>query len=40
VNVEEMVGNEDEQHANLMERLIQYALPFTPEAKRQGSEKG
>ena len=40
VNVEEMARNEDEQHANLMERLVQYALPSTPEAKRQGSEKG
>jgi len=39
VNVEEMVRNEDEQHANLMERLIQYALPSTPEAKRQGGKK-
>jgi len=40
VNVEEMARNEDEQHANLMERLVQYALPSTPEAKRQGSKKG
>jgi len=39
-NVEEMARNDDESHANLMERLIQYALPSTPEAKRQGSEKG
>jgi DNA-binding MarR family transcriptional regulator len=39
-NVDELVRNEDEQHANLMERLIQYASPSTPKAKRQGSEKG
>ena len=39
-NVEEMARNDDESHANLMERLIQSALPSTPEAKRQGSEKG
>jgi DNA-binding MarR family transcriptional regulator len=28
-NVEELAINEDEQHANLMERLIQYSLPST-----------
>jgi len=39
-NVKEMARNDDESHANLMERLIQDALPSTPEAKRQGSEKG
>jgi DNA-binding MarR family transcriptional regulator len=39
-NVDELVRNEDEQHANLMERLIQYASPSTPKAKRHGSEKG
>ena len=39
-NVEEMARNDDEQHANLMERLIQYGMPSTNEAKRQGSEKG
>ena len=39
LNVGEMVKNEDEQHANLMERLIQYALPSTPEVKRQGGKK-
>ena len=39
-NVEEMARNDDESHANLMERLIQYALPSTPVAKRQGDEKG
>jgi len=40
VNVEEMARNDDESHANLMERLILYALPSTPEAKRKGSKKG
>jgi DNA-binding MarR family transcriptional regulator len=40
MNVEELAGKEDEQHANLMERLVQYALPSADEAKRQGSEKG
>ena len=39
-NVDELARNEDEQHANLMERLIQYTSPSTPKAKRQGSEKG
>jgi DNA-binding MarR family transcriptional regulator len=29
MSIEEMARNEDEQHANLMERLIQYALPST-----------
>jgi DNA-binding MarR family transcriptional regulator len=40
INVEKLARNEDKQHANLMERLIQYALPSTPEAKRQGGKKG
>jgi len=39
VNVEEMARNDDESHANLMERLIQYALPSTPKVKRQGGKK-
>lgn len=39
-NVEEMAKNDDESHANLMERLIQYVLPSTPEAKRQRGKKG
>ena len=39
-NVDEMARNDDESHANLMERLIQYALSSTPEAKRQDDEKG
>ena len=38
-NVEEMARNDDESHANLMERLIQYALPSTPKVKRQGGKK-
>ena len=38
-NVDEIARNDDEQHANLMERLVQYALPSTPEAKRQDGEK-
>jgi DNA-binding MarR family transcriptional regulator len=39
-DIEEMIRNETKQHANLMERLIQYTLPSTPQAKRQGGEKG
>jgi len=39
-NVDEMARNDDESHANLMEQLIHYALPSTPEAKRQGGKKG
>ena len=39
VNVEKMARNDDESHANLMERLIQYALPSTPKVKRQGGKK-
>ncbi len=39
VDVEEMARNDDEGHANLMERLVQYALPSTPEVKRQGGKK-
>jgi len=35
-----MARNDDKSHTNLMERLIQYALPSTPEAKCQGGEKG
>ena len=38
-NVEEMATNDDESHANFMERLIQYALSSTPEVKRQGGKK-
>jgi len=40
INIEELARNEDEQHVNLMERLIQYASPSTPEVKRQGNKKG
>ena len=39
-DIDELARNEDEQHANLMERLIQYSSPSTPGAKRQSSEKG
>jgi DNA-binding MarR family transcriptional regulator len=39
-DIEEMIRNEAKQHANLMERLVLYTLPSTPQAKRQGSEKG
>jgi len=38
-DIEEMIRNETKQHANLMERLILYTLPSTPEAKRQGGNK-
>ena len=38
-DIGKMVRNDDEQHANLMERLILYSLPSTPEAKRQGGKK-
>jgi DNA-binding MarR family transcriptional regulator len=38
-DVEEMVRDEAKRHANLMERLVQYTLPTTPKAKRQGGEK-
>jgi DNA-binding MarR family transcriptional regulator len=39
-DIEEMIRNETKQHANLMERLVQYTLPSTPKAKRQGGKKG
>jgi DNA-binding MarR family transcriptional regulator len=39
-DVEERVRDEAKQHANLMERLVQYSLPSTPEAQRQGGKKG
>ncbi|MCJ7790804.1 MAG: MarR family transcriptional regulator [Dehalococcoidia bacterium] len=39
-NVEEIVRNETERHANLMERLFQDVLSSTPQAKRQGGKKG
>jgi DNA-binding MarR family transcriptional regulator len=40
MNIEELARNEDEQHANLMERLIQSALPSTPKIKRRVNKKG
>ena len=39
-DIKEMMRNEAESHANLFERLVQYTLTSTPEAKRQGGEKG
>jgi DNA-binding MarR family transcriptional regulator len=39
-DIEEMIRDEAKQHANLMERLVQYTLPSTPKAKRQGGKKG
>jgi DNA-binding MarR family transcriptional regulator len=39
-DIEEMITNDTKQHANLMERLVQYTLPSTPQAKRQGGKKG
>jgi DNA-binding MarR family transcriptional regulator len=38
-DVEEMIRNETERYAALIERLIQYTLPSTPEAKRQSGKK-
>jgi DNA-binding MarR family transcriptional regulator len=35
-NVDKMARDDDERHANLMERLVQYALSSTPKVKRQG----
>jgi len=40
VDIEEMRRNEITGQANLVERLVQYTSPSTPEAKRQGDEKG
>jgi len=40
VDVEEMRRNEITGQANLVERLVQYTSLSTPEAKRQGGEKG
>jgi len=39
VDIEEMQRNEVTSQANLVERLVQYISPSTPEAKRQGSKK-
>lgn len=35
-NLDEMARNDDESHANLMERLVEYALSSTSKVKRQG----
>lgn len=40
VDIEEMRRNEITGQANLVERLVQYTSSSTPEAKRQGGEKG
>jgi DNA-binding MarR family transcriptional regulator len=40
VDTEEMRRNEPEQQANLKKWLLQYVLPSTPRAKRQGGGKG
>jgi len=39
VDVEEMQRSEVTSQANLVERLVQYISPSTPEAKRQGGKK-
>jgi DNA-binding MarR family transcriptional regulator len=39
VNVDEMIRNEVDQHTNMMERLILYSLPSTPQAKHRRGEK-
>jgi len=39
-DIEGMVRDEAKSHDNLMERLVQYLSPSTPEAKRQGGKKG
>jgi len=39
-DIEEMVRNEDKSHVKLMERLFQNVLTSSPQAKRQGGEKG
>ena len=36
VDVDEMAKNDDESHANLMERLIEYALPSNTKVKSMG----
>jgi DNA-binding MarR family transcriptional regulator len=40
MDLEEMKRNEFEQAANVKKWLSEYALPSTPEAKRQGGKKG
>ncbi|MGB6872803.1 MAG: MarR family transcriptional regulator [Dehalococcoidia bacterium] len=39
-DIEGMLRDEAKSHDNLMERLVEYAQLSTPEAKRQGGEKG
>jgi hypothetical protein len=39
-DIEGMLRDEAKSHENLMERLVQYLSPFTPEAKPQIGEKG
>jgi len=39
-DIERMMRNEAKRHGNLMERLVQYAQPSTPEAKPQIGGKG
>ena len=40
MDVEEVKRHESKQAANTREWLLRYALPSTPEAKRQGGKKG
>jgi DNA-binding MarR family transcriptional regulator len=39
-DIEGMLRDEDKSHDNLMERLVQYLSPPSPETKPQGGEKG
>jgi len=39
-DIEGMLRDEAKSHDNLMERLVQYLSPSTPEAKPQGGKKG
>jgi len=39
-DIEGMLRDEAKHHGNLMKRLVQYNMPSTPGAKRQGGEKG
>ena len=39
-DIEGMLRDETKRHGNLMERLVEYLSPSTPEAKRQIGEKG
>jgi DNA-binding MarR family transcriptional regulator len=40
MDIEEIRRNDITTRADLMERVIQYAFPSTPQAKRQGGKKG